>query len=206
MVATIVTTTASIHRIPRCSSSKITTTSSAIRHTAHNNGIPVNRCTPIAPPSTSAKSHAAIAISQSTHRKIVTGQDGGITIPAVACSNPTTSTGKIRFMKSYPGGLQMHCNRLGNAEPFEYSFDVPAAGQYALSARVVTVSPDQHLLVAANDAREPVDIAAPYTIGKWEQTQPVEITLVKGKNVLRFTRNEPVRGMSIKEFKLMPVK
>jgi len=139
-------------------------------------------------------------------RKIVTGQDGGITIPAVACSNPTTSTGKIRFMKSYPGGLQMHCNRLGNAEPFEYSFDVPAAGQYALSARVVTVSPDQHLLVAANDAREPVDIAAPYTIGKWEQTQPVEITLVKGKNVLRFTRNEPVRGMSIKEFKLMPVK
>ena len=139
-------------------------------------------------------------------KKIVVGQDGAITIPAVACGSPTASTGKIRFMKSYLGGLQLHYNRLGNAEPFEYAFDAPVAGNYALSARVVTVSPDQHLLVAANDTKEPADIAAPYTIGKWEQTRPVEVSLVKGKNVLRFTRNEPVRGLTIKEFTLIPVK
>jgi len=71
---------------------------------------------------------------------------------------------------------------------------------------VVTVSPDQHLLVAANDAKEPVDIAAPYTVGKWEQTPPVDVSLVKGKNVLRFTRNEPIKGVTIKEFILTPVK
>jgi len=70
----------------------------------------------------------------------------------------------------------------------------------------VTVSPDQHLLVAANDAKELADIALPYTVGKWEQTQPVQITLAKGKNSLRFTRTEPVKGLTIKDFTLTPVK
>ena len=139
-------------------------------------------------------------------KKIVAGPDGVITIPAVACSKPTDSTPKIRFMKSYLGGMQMHYSRMGNAEPFEYTFDVSAAGKYSLSVRVATVSPDQHLLVSANEAKEPIDIAAPYTIGKWDKTPPVEVALVKGKNVLRFTRNEPVKGMAIKEFTLTPVK
>jgi hypothetical protein len=139
-------------------------------------------------------------------KKIVAGPDGVITIPAVACSKPTDSTPKIRFMKSYLGGMQMHYSRMGNAEPFEYTFDVSAAGKYSLSARVATVSPDQRLLVSANEAKEPIDIAAPYTIGKWDKTPPVEVALVKGKNVLRFTRNEPVKGMAIKDFTLTPVK
>ena len=139
-------------------------------------------------------------------KKIVAGPDGGITIPAVACSKPTDSTPKIRFMKSYLGGMQMHYSRMGNAEPFEYTFDVSAAGKYSLSVRVATVSPDQRLLVFANEAKEPIDIAAPYTIGKWDKTPPVEVALVKGKNVLRFTRNEPVKGLAIKDFTLTPVK
>jgi hypothetical protein len=139
-------------------------------------------------------------------KKITVGQDGVITIPAVACSKPANSTGKIRFMKSHSGGMQLHYNRNGVAEGFEYIVEAPAAGTYTLSARVVTVSPDQHLLVAVNDAKEPADIAAPYTLGKWEQTQPVEVTLVKGNNQLRFTRNDPVKGMSIKDFTLKPVK
>ncbi len=139
-------------------------------------------------------------------RKIIVGTDGVITIPAVACSQPTNSTPKIRFMKSYLGGMQLHYARLGNAETFEYTFDAPAAGKYALSARVVTVSPDQHLLVAANDAQQPADIVAPYTLGKWDKTPPVEVTLVQGRNVLRFSRPEPVKGLSIKDFTLSPLK
>jgi hypothetical protein len=147
----------------------------------------------------------AVTVSEAD-KKIVVGQDGAITIPAAACSKPTNSTAKIRFMKSNLGGLQLHYNRNGNAEPFEYTFDAPAAGKYALSARVVTVSPDQHLLVTANEAKEPVDLTAPYTIGKWEQTKPVEVSLAKGKNVLHFTRTDPVKGMSIRDFTLKPVK
>ena len=147
----------------------------------------------------------AVTISEAD-RKIVIAPDGGITIPAAACSKPRNSTGKIRFMNSSLGGLQLHYGRLGAPEAFEYTFDAPAAGKYALSARVVTVSPDQHLLVAANDVKEPVGIAVPYTLGKWEQTQPVGISLAKGKNVLHFTRAEPAKGMTIKDFTLTPVK
>lgn len=139
-------------------------------------------------------------------RKIVVGQDGVITIPAVACSKPTKSTGKIRFMKSCLGGMQLHYNGLGGAEGFEYTFEAPAAGKYALIARVVTTSADQHLLVAANDAKEPTDIAVPFTVGMWDKTQPVEVSLVKGRNVLRFSRTEPVKGLTIKDFTLTPVK
>ncbi len=139
-------------------------------------------------------------------RKIVVGQDKSITIPAVACTFSTNNTEKIIFMKSFKDGLQMHYSRNGKAEPFAYTFDAPAAGTYALSACVVTVSPNQHLLVAANDAKEPADIALPYTLGTWGQTAPVEVALVKGKNVLKFTRNEPARGLTIKQFTLKPTK
>ena len=82
---------------------------------------------------------------------------------------------------------------------------MPTAGKYALSARVVTPSWQQHLLVSANDAKEPTDIAVPVTIGMWDKTQPVEVSLVKGRNVLRFSRNEPVKGLTIKEFTLKPL-
>jgi hypothetical protein len=140
-------------------------------------------------------------------RKIVVGQNGAITIPAVACSKPTNSTGKIRFMKSCLGGMQLHYNRLGGPEEFEYTIDAPAAGKYALSARVVTTSAEQHLLVAANDAKEPTDIAVPFTVGMWDKTPPVEVTLVKGPNVLHFSRGgENIKGLSIKDFTLTPVK
>ena len=139
-------------------------------------------------------------------RQIVTAADGVITIPAVACSSPANSTAKIRFMKSNLGGMQLHYGRLGAPETFEYAFDAPAAGKYALSARVVTVSPDQHLFVAANDAKEPVDITAPYTLGKWDKTPPVEVSLAKGRNLLRFSRPETAKGLTIKDFILTPVR
>jgi len=139
-------------------------------------------------------------------RKIVVGADGTITIPAVACTKPTQSTAKIIFMKSNLGGMQLHHSRLGKAEGFEYAFDAPAAGKYALTARVVTTSWKQHLQVAANGAAEPTDIAMPFTVGMWDKTKPVEITLVKGRNVLTFSRTEPVKGLTIRDFTLTPVK
>ena len=51
-------------------------------------------------------------------RKIVVGQEGVITIPAVACSKPTNSTGKIIFMESNLGGKQLHYSRNGQPEEF----------------------------------------------------------------------------------------
>ena len=141
-----------------------------------------------------------------TDKQIVTGPDGAITIPAAACSVLGTNKEKIVFMKSNQGGLQIHYSRNYGAVDFEYAVDVPEAGKYALQARVVTVSPGQHLLVAANGAKEPVDIAAPYTIGMWGQTPPVQIELVKGRNVLHCSRPEPVKGLTIKDFTLVQMK
>jgi hypothetical protein len=46
----------------------------------------------------------------------------------------------------------------------------------------------------------------PYTIGRWEETKPVEIALAKGRNTLRFTRKVPNYSVTIKQFTLTPVK
>ena len=46
-------------------------------------------------------------------KKVTVGQDRTIAIPAAACSKPTKSTGKIRFMESDLGGMQLHYSRLG---------------------------------------------------------------------------------------------
>ncbi|MBN1422695.1 MAG: hypothetical protein JXP34_28220 [Planctomycetes bacterium] len=142
-------------------------------------------------------------------RKIAVGEDGVISIPAVACSTPRASTQKILFMRSFSGGTQLHHSRLGDRPEdaaFEYSFEVPEAGKYALTARVVTVNRNQHLLLRPNDAETPIDLAMPYTVGLWEETEPVEIALVRGKNVLHFTRDIPHCGLTIEHFTLTPVR
>jgi len=56
-----------------------------------------------------------------------------------------------------------------------------------------------------NNANTPIDIAIPYTIGMWEETKPAEIALVKGKNILLFTRNISNCGLTIKDSTLTPV-
>ncbi len=104
----------------------------------------------------------------------------------------------------------MGCNWItaawGGEETFEYTVEAPKARKYALTARVVTVAPDQELLVTPNDVIEPIAIALPYTVGAWQNTAPVEITPAKGRNILHFTRKAPTRGVTIKELTLTPVK
>mgnify|MGYP000256471030 CR=1 FL=1 len=139
-------------------------------------------------------------------RKITIDEKGVITIPAVATSQPTQSTGKIIFMKSHLGGKQLHYSRTGKHQDFEYKFDAPMAGTYALTARVATPSWKQNLLVTTNNAKQAVTtMALPHTVGLWEQSAPVVIELVKGKNSLRFSRQGDVKGLSIKEFTLSPI-
>ena len=140
-------------------------------------------------------------------KKIVIGKDGSIIIPAAACSTPTNSTDKIKFMKSNLGGMQLHYQRLSKNEIFEYTFEAPKAGKYALTARVVTPSWKQHMFVSVNGAKDLVDVALPFTIGMWGTTEPVELNLAKGKNVLTFSRDhENLKGVSIRDFTLTPVK
>ena len=88
----------------------------------------------------------------------------------------------------------------------EYAFEAPRAGKYSVSARVVTVQEGQKFLFSANDSKQPVEIAVPYTVGKWQQTQPAQVILVNGKNVLHFGLRDGSRGVSIKEIALTPMK
>ncbi|MSR55573.1 MAG: hypothetical protein EXS09_20165 [Gemmataceae bacterium] len=133
-------------------------------------------------------------------QKTVVGPDGTITIPAVANRKPS---GHFASMKSFSGGMQLHCTGGFKAE---YAFEAPHAGKYVLAVRVVTVQEGQKIRVLANDAKEPVDIAVPYTVGLWQQTRPVELTLVNGKNVFHLTLQDGSRGVTIKDFTLTPVK
>ncbi|MCA8955589.1 MAG: hypothetical protein KDC87_05915 [Planctomycetes bacterium] len=140
-------------------------------------------------------------------RRIVM-EDGAITIPAVATSEPTRSGGRILFLPSNLGGKQLHYQRTGRAQPFEYTLLVPAAGRYALTARVATPSWQQHLMVSVKGTGgEPVDLALPHTVGLWGETQPVEIELPAGSIVLRFEHRSDgqEKGFSVKDFTLRPL-
>ena len=58
-----------------------------------------------------------------------------------------------------------------------------------------------------NGAAEQIDISLPFTVGMWDKTQPVEITLTEGKNVLKFSRqHEGLKGVTIRDFTLEAVK
>jgi len=153
------------------------------------------------------KEHVEIAkvIITDKDRKISIDGKGVITIPAAATSKPSKSTGKILFLDSPLGGKQLHYSRTGGHQDFEYTFDAPAGGKYQLTAKVVTPSWRQSLLVSANGAKQPVELPLPHTVGMWENTEPVVIELVRGKNLLRFSREGSVKGVTIKDFTLTPV-
>ena len=138
-------------------------------------------------------------------RNIFVDPEGVITIPASATSKPTKSSGKIIFMDSVLGGKQLHYSRTsGGHQPFEYTFEAPATGDYSLTSRVATPSWQQSLFVTVNDSKEQAELVLPHTVGMWEDSPPVTITLTKGKNVLRFSREGSVKGISIKDFTLSP--
>jgi len=97
--------------------------------------------------------------------------------------------------------------RQGTKSRFEYTLTVPRAGKYSLTARVVTANYDQRLTVSANDADSEVAIEMPFTVGKWQDSKPVTITLKEGENALRFWRDQPPQyGLAIKHFTLTPAK
>ncbi len=155
------------------------------------------------PASVAAKAPAAT-------EKVTVDDKGVITIPSAACSSPTESTSAlyrggqtdlIVFVKNKAGETHLHLSRYSKeSDTFEYTFDVPKAGKYKLTADVATPMPN-HLLFASSNGGADVEIKLPYTIGMWNKTAPVEIELKAGKNVLKF--HGPAR-VTIDHFTLTP--
>ena len=95
---------------------------------------------------------------------------------------------------------------LGIYSNMEYRVEVPKAGDYLLSARVVTAQEGQSLQLSVNGGVSPVSLALPFTLGKWDGSEAVTVTLKAGENTLRFWRDQaPQYGVALKSFTLKPV-
>jgi hypothetical protein len=127
-------------------------------------------------------------------------KNGVITIPSVAHGK---GADKAAAMKSYSGGgMQLHA--LGGFKT-EYELEAPTAGKYTLTAKVATIQEGQIFIFSANSA-QPAELPVPYTLGAWQDTKPLQVTLEKGKNTLHFELKTGSRGVTIKDFTLSPVK
>ena len=138
-------------------------------------------------------------------KKITVAVDGTITIPVAACRSPKNGE-KIKFMESIDGGMQVHYGLAGRRpELLSYTLDIPKAGKYEFSGHVCSVTMNQEFLLRIN-RRTLVDVNIPYTKADWMDTKPVELELKEGRNRISFTQKAPNKGLSIKGFKLKPVK
>jgi predicted nucleic acid-binding Zn-ribbon protein len=126
-------------------------------------------------------------------------KDGGILIPAVAHKE---TSGKSATMRSYSGGMQIHA--FGGFKA-EYKINAPRAGNYLLTSKIATAQTGQRFLFTVNNGQS-VEQAAPYTIGLWQTTEAIPVTLKTGSNTLHFAIAEGSRGVTIKEFTLAPAK
>jgi len=138
-------------------------------------------------------------------RRVVVDEQGVITVPAVACTKPSKSGGKVVFLPSNLGGKQLHYSRNGRGQALEYEVEVPAAGTYRLTLRVASPSWQQHVKVTANGGAGQ-DVALPHTVGLWGETDPVDVELVAGKNSLRLEHRSEgyAKGFSMKELRMIP--
>lgn len=141
----------------------------------------------------------------SADKQTTVAANGVITIPAIAFTTTAEKPSAFFAMTAADGAKRLHCSRDMIAEQhFEYTFEAPKPGSYTLTAGVVTVQSDQVLKLTANGSSEPVEIKLPYTIGQWQDTPPITISLTQGKNTLRFTRPAGSRGLTMSHLTLAP--
>ncbi len=139
-------------------------------------------------------------------KKITVGEEGTITVPAVACASPDNSTDKVLFLDSIGGGMQIHYLRMGTRpEILRYYVEAPAAGKYEIRALVCTVSQEGLELTYRVNRRTMIETVLPYTKGAWGRSKPEVVELREGRNSLMLTFRAPNRGISIKALEFKPV-
>jgi len=130
---------------------------------------------------------------------ISTSPDGIITIPASAVSCKKKS---VDIMWSFDDGQQLLHSGGSVSDPdsvaFEYEVRVDEDSTYFLTANMTTWHMNTDLMLSVNSA-EQVDIPMYFTLGYWNETQPVQVELTKGSNLLHFTRRSE-HALAIKEF------
>ena len=140
---------------------------------------------------------------------VTTDGNGTIIVPSAALSF-VNRTAAVSTMKSFDLLGEQLVIISGNymdpaASSFAYEVSVPSAGVRFLTANFSTWHINIDLIVRINNASDDQLIAVPifYTVGHWNETQPVEVQLEAGKNVLTFMRStEAAAPVAIKEFLL----
>ena len=129
---------------------------------------------------------------------------GGFIIPAASF---TESNGKkhVKAHQSFGGGTQLN---LINGEGW-VTYEIPSNvtfnqdKDYMLVAKVCTVHRDQQPLKLEVDGGTVYELKVPYTLGQWEETEPVKVE-VGGLSVMKFFRTKSPNcfGLAIKSFTL----
>jgi len=143
-------------------------------------------------------------------------QSGTIVVPATCCSKPAKQNRQVHFMKSFLGGRQLFLEK-----DFELEYTVDAnllssetsPSKYKFSFHVCNVHRNEQLLLLTmkkdgDENGSTYEIPVPYTVGMWEETDPVEVELFPdpaGKAVFALKRQTMSHGISIKRITLVPV-
>jgi|GEM_PF-438680 len=115
----------------------------------------------------------------------------------------------VMLLDSYGGGKQIYFQQQMQFQWADYSIDVPAAGNYAITMKAACINVDQLLEVCSGtNVIAKVDI--PLSFGLWTETKPVELKLAKGVQTLRLQTPVSItaanenhkRGIALKSFAL----
>jgi hypothetical protein len=140
---------------------------------------------------------------------VTTDEHGTIKIPAAGVSKKSS---KVSLMNSYDDGQQL-LHQTGDLvhiddTAFEYEVTVDEEGTYFLTANITTWHVNTDLLFSTNplsNFSEQAKVPVYWTNGYWNETQPLEVKLVKGKNTLHFDRIAE-KPLVIKDFFLYTAK
>jgi hypothetical protein len=148
---------------------------------------------------------------------------GVVVIPAACCTSPQQTTDKVFFLPCFSGNpkQQLHIEQDAEMEytlPLPPSFTSGTCQRYKLSLCVCTVHrAEQPIRITvshggSSKSHSPdtdYDVKMPYTVGMWQETEPIVIQVTAGDSgtKLRVIRpnQDDSKGFSFKEIRLVPV-
>jgi len=150
---------------------------------------------------------AGTAAAQTKPEEPFKAVPGTIHIEAEAFTNsfaepayPAEQKGLVYVLDCSTGGKQVNFQKNMKISWVDYSIDVPEAGTYGMVARVAVVNREQ-ILDVCSGTNKLATINIPNTFGLWTTTEPVDLKLNKGVQLLRISA--PLeRGVAIRWFEL----
>lgn len=133
--------------------------------------------------------------------------NGTIKIPAASFTESNEKK-HVRSHQSFDGGNQLHMVDGKGHVTYEIPEDISfqEGMDYMLSLIVATVHlTQQNLQLETNNATSAYEIEIPYTLGEWQETEPIEIE-VGALSTMKFSRTKASDcfGLAIKEIILTP--